>query len=88
MVEFIQVATTEQVKPGTMFAVQVGGRKIVLYNVGGQLYATDAKNLACPCHLLSRSNPITGELLNPPTKYQVKVEGNQVMLGVDGSDAG
>lgn len=37
---FIQVARLADVPPGKMLAVRVGDEDVVLYNVGGRIYAT------------------------------------------------
>lgn len=36
-----KAATTAELPPGTFKLVELDGRKIVLYNVGGTFYATD-----------------------------------------------
>lgn len=43
--EFVVVARSEEVSAGTMTAVKVGGRKVILTRDAGQLYAIDA---LCP----------------------------------------
>ena len=81
MVDFVQVATRDQVRPGKMVSAWAGGRKVVLYNVGGEFYATDeqcthrecslqlgvlsGKVISCPCHS-ARFDIETGEILSPP----------------------
>lgn len=44
MANFVKVASTSDLKPGTAMAVAVNGIDIALYNVGGKIYAT---NNAC-----------------------------------------
>jgi nitrite reductase (NADH) small subunit len=41
MAEFVQVASTSDLPPGTAKAVQVNGKVLALFNVGGTIYATD-----------------------------------------------
>jgi nitrite reductase/ring-hydroxylating ferredoxin subunit len=81
VVEFVQVATRDQVPPGSRLAVWAGGRKVLLYNIGGEYYATDEQcthrecSLAeglllgqvvhCPCHMAS-FDVMSGEVLSGP----------------------
>jgi nitrite reductase/ring-hydroxylating ferredoxin subunit len=81
VVEFVQVATRDQVPPGSRFAVWAGGRKVLIYNIGGEYHATDEQcthrecSLAeglflgqvvhCPCHMAS-FDVISGEVLSGP----------------------
>lgn len=83
MVDFAQVTTTEQLQPGRMVSAWVGGRRILLYNIGGEFYATDeqcthrecslekgqlaGKVVTCPCHG-ARFDVTTGAVLNPPAE--------------------
>ncbi len=79
--DYVQVATRDEVPIGTMRSVWAGGRKILIYNVNGQYYATDeqcthrecslelgqfiGKTISCPCHW-ARFDVTTGAVLNPP----------------------
>ncbi len=79
--EFVHVATKEQIQPGQMLAAWVSGRRILVYNIGGEFYATDeqcthrecslekgtlkGKEITCPCHG-ARFDVTTGAILNPP----------------------
>jgi nitrite reductase/ring-hydroxylating ferredoxin subunit len=81
MVEFIQVATRDQVPLGQRFSAWAGGRRVLIYNVDGEYYATDeqcshrecslaegpfsGKVVTCPCHM-ARFDVTTGEVLSPP----------------------
>jgi nitrite reductase/ring-hydroxylating ferredoxin subunit len=81
MAEYVQVATRDQVPRGGRFAAWAGGRKVLIYSVGGEYYATDEQcthrecSLAegpfldhvvtCPCHM-ARFDVKTGEVLSPP----------------------
>lgn len=81
MAEFIQVATRDEIPSGKMKSVWAGGRKVLIYNINGEYYATDEqcthrecslaegpfldKVITCPCHL-ARFDVTTGEVLSPP----------------------
>ena len=81
MVEFIQVTTKDQVPSGTMRSAWAGGRRVLVYNVNGEYYATDEQCthrecslekgqfvdqvVSCPCHF-ARFDVTTGEVLSPP----------------------
>jgi nitrite reductase/ring-hydroxylating ferredoxin subunit len=41
MPDFVKVASTSDLKPGTAKTVAVKGMEIALYNLGGKIYATD-----------------------------------------------
>ena len=41
MTEFVEVASLEQIAPGTSLVVKVGGKDVALFNVDGQVYAID-----------------------------------------------
>ena len=41
MPEFIEVASLEQIAPGTSLVVNVAGKSVALFNVEGQIYAID-----------------------------------------------
>jgi naphthalene 1,2-dioxygenase system ferredoxin subunit len=40
--EWISVASRADLAPGGMLAVSFGGREIALYDIGGEVYATDS----------------------------------------------
>lgn len=81
VVEFIQVATRDQVPIGSRLAVWAGGRKVLIYNVGGTYYVTDeqcthrecslnegpfmGQVVTCPCHM-AQFDVISGEVLSGP----------------------
>jgi len=76
MANFVKVASTSDLKPGTAMNVVVDGKTIALYNVGGKFYATDntcvhqggplgegileGEIISCPWHMWEY-NVITGE---------------------------
>lgn len=51
MSDFIRVATVRNVAPGNMKTVTVAGKKIMLANVNGQLFATDDMCTHAQCSL-------------------------------------
>ena len=81
MAEYVQVATKDQVPSGKMHSAWAGGRKVLVYNVKGEYYATDeqcthrdcslekgqfvGQVVSCPCHW-ARFDVTTGEVLSPP----------------------
>jgi nitrite reductase/ring-hydroxylating ferredoxin subunit len=78
MSNFVKVASTSDLKPGTAMTVVVNGIDIALYNVGGKIYATDntcvhqggplgegileGEVISCPWHMWEY-NVCTGEKL-------------------------
>ena len=81
MAEYVQVATKDQLPSGKMVSNWAGGRRVLVYNVNGEYYATDeqcthrecslaegsflGQVITCPCHY-ARFNVTTGEVLSPP----------------------
>jgi len=41
MPNFVKVASTSDLKPGTAMTVTANGKEVAIYNVGGKIYATD-----------------------------------------------
>ena len=78
MPNFVKVASTSDLKPGTAMTVVVNGIDIALYNVGGKIYSTDntcvhqggplgegileGETISCPWHMWEY-NVCTGEKL-------------------------
>jgi nitrite reductase/ring-hydroxylating ferredoxin subunit len=76
MPDFVKVASTTDLKPGSAMSVAVNGVDIALYNVGGKIYATsntcvhqggplgdgvlDGEVISCPWHMWEY-NVCTGE---------------------------
>ncbi|HMD86013.1 MAG TPA: Rieske (2Fe-2S) protein [Terriglobia bacterium] len=76
MPNFVKVASTSDLKPGTAMTVAVNGIDIALYNVGGKIYATnntclhqggplgegilEGEIITCPWHMWEY-NVCTGE---------------------------
>ena len=81
MAEFMKVAKTSELNPGKGTAVEVNGKKVALFNVGGSFYAIDDtcthrggslsegelddQKVACPWHG-AVFDVTTGEALSPP----------------------
>jgi 3-phenylpropionate/trans-cinnamate dioxygenase ferredoxin subunit len=81
MAEFRKVAVAEDVTPGSAMLVEVEGKKIALFNLGGTFYAIDdecpheggplsegdieGESVVCPWHA-SVFNIKTGEVEAPP----------------------
>jgi len=84
--EFVRVAATDEIPPGTGKAVVVDGRRIALFNVNGTFYAIDdtctheeaslaegalyGEIVACPKHG-SRFHLPTGRVLSLPAVIPV-----------------
>lgn len=96
MAEFVKVANLSELGPGTTKAVEIAGRLIALFNVGGTVYALDNTCLhqggplgegmlegdvvTCPWHMWEY-NVRSGEKVGFPS---MKVESYQVQ--VEGND--
>ncbi len=81
LAEYVKVCEVADVQVGTMLPVEVGGRRLMVVNVDGALYAVDrictheeadlstgfltGCVVTCPLHL-SRFDVKTGEVQNPP----------------------
>ncbi|MFQ5684459.1 MAG: Rieske (2Fe-2S) protein [Candidatus Binatia bacterium] len=81
MAEFVKVIKTSEIAPGQGRMVEVGGKKIALFNVEGTFYAIDdtcthrggplsegaldGEKVTCPWHG-AVFNVTTGEVLGPP----------------------
>ncbi len=81
MAAFVKVARTEEIAPGQGKIVEVSGKKIAIFNVGGAYYAIDdtcthqggplsegelvGKQVTCPWHG-AVYDVTTGEVLGPP----------------------
>lgn len=82
MAEFVKVANTSDLQPGSTMAVEVNGKTIALYNVAGKIYATDntclhqggplgegildGEIVTCPWHMWEY-NVCTGEKVGAST---------------------
>ena len=85
--EFVEVAKAGELREGTMRRFDVGGRRILLANVGGRLYAVDdactheeaslsagvlkGELVKCPLHN-SRFSVRTGEALEEPAEENLR----------------
>jgi len=79
--QFIRALSLSQLPPGSMSAVDLAGRRIMVANIGGEVYAVSGvctheetdlgigfmveERVVCPLHL-SQFDLRTGEVLNPP----------------------
>jgi 3-phenylpropionate/trans-cinnamate dioxygenase ferredoxin subunit len=86
-VTFVEVARTGELREGTMRRCDVAGRRILLANVGGRLYAVDdtctheeaslstgalkGELVKCPLHN-SRFSVRTGEALEEPAEAPLR----------------
>ena len=79
--QFVRALSLSQLPPGSMSPVELAGRRIILANIGGEVYAVSGvctheetdlgtgfmleERVICPLHL-SQFDLRTGEVLNPP----------------------
>ena len=84
---FVEIAKAGELREGTMKRVDIGGRRILLANVAGRLYAVDdtctheeaslstgvlkGELVKCPLHN-SRFNVRTGEALEEPAEEDLR----------------
>jgi 3-phenylpropionate/trans-cinnamate dioxygenase ferredoxin component len=87
MDNYVKACELSDVPLGSMHAVNLGDKKLMIVNVDGELYATDrvcthetadlstgfllGSAVTCPLHL-SRFDVITGEVQNPPAIVPLK----------------
>jgi 3-phenylpropionate/trans-cinnamate dioxygenase ferredoxin subunit len=85
--EFIEAGKAGELAPGTMKRIDLGGRRILLANVGGRFYAADdtctheeaslsmgvlkGELVKCPLHG-SRFNVRTGKALEEPAEENLR----------------
>ena len=97
MLEFVKVAKTDEIPTGQAKLVDVNGKEIALFNVGGSFYAIDntcthvggplsegelnGVEVTCPWHG-GVFDVTTGEVLGPPPGRAV----NRYNVRVEGSD--
>ena len=86
MPEFVRVARTDEIPPGTAKLIEVGGKEIALFNVGGSFHAIDntcthvggplcegeldGHEVTCPWHG-AVFDVTTGNVLGPPAGESV-----------------
>jgi nitrite reductase/ring-hydroxylating ferredoxin subunit len=97
MPEFKKVAKTEDIPAGQASLVEVSGKEIALFNVGGSFHAIDntcthvggplcegeieGNEVTCPWHG-AMFDVTTGQVLGPPAATSV----NRYNVRVDGAD--
>jgi nitrite reductase (NADH) small subunit len=97
MADFVKVAKTDEIVPGQGKMIEVGGKKIALFNVEGSFHAIDdtcthrggplsegsleGNQVTCPLHG-ARFDVTTGEVLGPPASQGVA----RYNVRVEGSD--
>ena len=97
MAEFVKVASTNEIAPGEARLVNVGGREIALFNLGGIFFAfanactheegplaegeIEGHEVTCPWHG-ARFDVRTGEVLCAPA-YEDAVRYNVRVTGSD-----
>ncbi len=99
MSEFVKVGQVNEIAVGSSKKVEVNGKEIALFNIGGEFFAMDDtcphrggplsegfiddKVVNCPWHGW-QFDVTSGECLTAPdacqTKYEVKVEGNDIHI--------
>ncbi len=94
---FVKIAEVSDIAAGEMMVVEVGGERVLLVNVEGNIFACDdicshafaslsegdlnGEEVECPLHG-SAFNVITGEAMTPPADENVKV----YQLRIEGQD--
>ena len=93
MSDYVKVCDVSDVPPGSMHPVDIGGKRVMIVNVNGELHAVDrictheeadlstgfllGSAVTCPLHL-SRFDVITGEVQNPPATVSLKRYGLKI----------
>ena len=86
MADFVKAATTTEIEPGQARLVEVKGKQLALFNVGGQFFALDntcthrsgplvegevsGNEVTCPWHG-AKFDVRTGEVMGPPAQRAV-----------------
>jgi 3-phenylpropionate/trans-cinnamate dioxygenase ferredoxin subunit len=93
MADFVKAATTTEIEPGQVCLVEVKGKQIALFNVGGEFFALDnacthrsgflaegevsGNEVTCPLHG-AKFDVRTGEVMGPPAQRAVARYGVRV----------
>ena len=100
--EFIKVATTGEIAPGTALRVEVGDEPVAIFNLDGEFYAIGdicshaeaslsegdiyGDIVECPLHGaefdIKTGRQRTLPAVTPVPTFPVRVEGDDVLLGV------
>ncbi len=98
----IKVASTDDLKPNQMKAIDTEGKPILLVNLNGTFYAIGNKcthrgcllsngtlngdTVKCGCHGatfdVKTGNVVKGPAKNAEPKYEVRIDGGQVMISI------
>lgn len=94
--DYVRVAGSDEIAPGTMRRFELGGRRILVANVDGRFYAADdtcthedaslstgalqAEHVTCPLHG-SRFDLRTGEPLEEPAVERLRTYAVKVERG-------
>ena len=87
MSEYVKVCDVADVPDGSMYAVDIRGKRLMIVNVNGEFYASDrictheeadlstgflmGSVVTCPLHL-SRFDVVSGEVQNAPASVPLK----------------
>ena len=98
---FVNVASVDDLPPGEMTRVEVGGEGVLLVNLEGEYYALSEEcthafgrlsmgtlkgdEVKCPSHdawfNLKTGDAVTRPAIYPLTRYQVRVEDSDILVG-------
>ncbi|MCZ6679097.1 MAG: sigma 54-interacting transcriptional regulator [Candidatus Poribacteria bacterium] len=84
MDEWMQIAQTQEIKPGTSKVIQRQGFRVAVFNVNGQFYAVDAIN--CPLETAQRGKAAlegcAWREMPSALTYKVRTDGEVVQIAV------
>ncbi len=105
-IEFHAVAKTGDLDAGEAMQVIVGRKEIAIYNLDGEIYATDdicthayasladgyieGELIECPlhggCFDIKTGKAMTAPVTEDIKVYEVKIDGEQILVGVPAAD--
>jgi nitrite reductase/ring-hydroxylating ferredoxin subunit len=105
-IEFHAVAKTGDLDEGEAIQVIVGRKEIAIYNLNGEIYATDdicthayasladgymeGELIECPlhggCFDIKTGKAMTAPVTEDLKVYEVKIDGEQILVGVPAAD--